>query len=470
MGAHIIGSGRLQEWRRPLTAVSTALVLLSGLVLTDAATAQAGTSPLGHIYWSNASGNTIGRAYLDGTDVDQSFISGASGPSSVLVHGQYIYWGNATGCTQDGACSGSIGRAHLDGTDVDEHFIAADTPYGLAVHGQYIYWGSTGIGKIGRADLNGTNVNPSFITGLNQPDGLVVDGQNIYWANNGSNTIGEADLNGTNVNQNFISGPKGPEGMAIDKQHIYWTNVSAGSIARANLDGTGVNESFIAHAGNSPTRVTVEGQHIYWTALATLAIPSPGTIGEADLDGTDVRNNLIYSGKSPVGVAVSPGSLPAPGSTTSGGSGSGGGGSGAGGSGAGGGGAGGSGGGGGGSSVHVVQGGGGSYHPGTDYFGPGHLLLPSPLGDGQCEYQEFRDGSYQAQIAVYEANCTQADVTGLGAPPAAGGAYNADGFHCTATAEGAGSEWGSDWSGTFYAYDCVAGAAQVAFNWGPHYS
>ncbi len=91
------------------------------------------------------------------------------------------------------------------------------------------------------------------------------------------------------------------------------------------------------------------------------------------------------------------------------------------------------------------------------------------MGDGQCEYQEFSDGSYQAQIAVYEASCALAHMTGLGAPPAAGGAYNSDGFHCTATAEGAGSEWGSDWSGTFYAYDCVAGAAQVAFNWGPHY-
>ena len=204
MSAHIIGSGRLQGWRRPLSAVSTALVVLSGLVLTDAAAAQAATSPLGHIYWSNASGNTIGRAYLDGSDVDQSFISGASGPSNVLVHGQYIYWGNATGCTEDGACNGSIGRAHLDGTDVNEHFIPADTPYGLAVHGQYIYWASTGIGKIGRADLNGTDVNPSFITGLNQPDGVVANGQNIYWANNGSNTIGEADLSGTDVNPNFI--------------------------------------------------------------------------------------------------------------------------------------------------------------------------------------------------------------------------------------------------------------------------
>ena len=120
MSAHIIGSGRLQGWRRPLTAAATALTLLSGLVFTVAvaAAAQAATTPLGHIYWANASGNTIGRADLDGTDVDQSFISGASGPSDVLVDGQYIYWGNATGCTEDGACDGSIGRAHLDGTEL----------------------------------------------------------------------------------------------------------------------------------------------------------------------------------------------------------------------------------------------------------------------------------------------------------------------------------------------------------------
>lgn len=78
MSAHIIGSGRLQGRRRPLTAAATALTLLSGLVFTVAATAQAATTPLGHIYWANASGNTIGRADLDGTDVDQSFISGAS--------------------------------------------------------------------------------------------------------------------------------------------------------------------------------------------------------------------------------------------------------------------------------------------------------------------------------------------------------------------------------------------------------
>ena len=575
---------------RAVWAIGAVLVTLVGVGQAVLAPALAAATPvaLGHIYWANASGNTIGEADLDGTHVNQNFITGASGPSDVLVHGQYIYWGNATGCTETGSCDGSIGRANLDGTDVNEHFIPADTPYGLAVHGEYIYWGAWGAGAIGRADLDGTHVDPHFISGLSQPDGVVADSQNIYWANNGSNTIGEADLDGTHVNPHFISGAKGPEGMAMDSHYIYWTNVSGASIGRADLDGTEVNENFIAGAGNYPTRVAVYNGHIYWTTWTALSVPSTGTIGEADLDGSDVKKDFIYSVNSPVGVAVSTGPVPVPGRATppvaapcqpviehvstfkavknpdvtitgkcfgTGGAYANGdsrhfritdlgphgtlreleeaakipqtwwnacaghtdavngytpnvvtctvptwtntsitfgsfgpaygedgwtvspgdkivvqvwnantlagpsmflltaaGGTGAGVSG-----------------VHVISGGGGSYYPGTDHFGAGHRLLPSPLGEGQCEYQEFSDGSYQAQITVYEATCTEADLTGLGAPRAAGGAYNADGFRCTATAEGAGSEWASAWRGTYYAYDCTAGAAQVAFNWGPHY-
>jgi len=117
----------------------------------------------------------------------------------------------------------------------------------------------------------------------------------------------------------------------------------------------------------------------------------------------------------------------------------------------------------------VISGGGTTSYPGTDHFGPGHRLLPAPIGEGQCEYQEFIDGSYQAQIAVNHASCAPADAVGTGAFEARGAAFHADGFSCTATAEGAGSEWASTWTGTYYAYDCQAGAAQIAFNWGRHY-
>ncbi len=116
----------------------------------------------------------------------------------------------------------------------------------------------------------------------------------------------------------------------------------------------------------------------------------------------------------------------------------------------------------------VVSGGVVSPCPGAGHFGPDHTLLPSPLGHDQCQYQ-FVDGSFQAQIAVSEANCAQADALGIGAYEAKGKPFAADEFNCKADAEGAGSEWASAWTGTYYAYNCKAGLVQVAFNWGEHY-
>ena len=261
------------------------------------------TNPM--LYWANASGNTIGEADLNGTHVDQSFIRGADGPSDVVVYGQYIYWANATGCTADGSCPGTIGRAELNGTHADEHFVPADTPYGLAIEGNYIYWSNYGSNSIGRANLNGTHVDQTFITTADEPDGVAVNGQSIYWANFSTNSIGRADLNGTHVDQTFITGTTQPEGMAIDGGSIYWVNHGAHSIGEATLAGGGVNERFIADAGAWPTRVTVSNQHIYWTTWTTNAVPSSGTIGEADLNGTGVNNQLVRSANTPVGVAVS---------------------------------------------------------------------------------------------------------------------------------------------------------------------
>jgi hypothetical protein len=39
----------------------------------------------GHVYWTNFETGAIGRAGLDGTAPDQSFITGAAGPVGVAV-------------------------------------------------------------------------------------------------------------------------------------------------------------------------------------------------------------------------------------------------------------------------------------------------------------------------------------------------------------------------------------------------
>ena len=96
----------------------------------------AGASPVpgcGHLYWTN--GYWIGRANLNGTDVNQKFITGASLPTGVTVAGGYIYWANNS--------IGTIGRARINGTDVNERFIIVKPTksrlglFGLALdHGQ----------------------------------------------------------------------------------------------------------------------------------------------------------------------------------------------------------------------------------------------------------------------------------------------------------------------------------------------
>ncbi len=106
--------------RRTRLGLLVAVVVGSGLC---AAQANA------YVYWSTE-GTTLGQANLDGTGVNQSFVTGATFSLGVAVDSQYIYWVNN---------SGSIGRANLDGTGTpNQSFITDISPVALAVNGQYI--------------------------------------------------------------------------------------------------------------------------------------------------------------------------------------------------------------------------------------------------------------------------------------------------------------------------------------------
>ena len=88
-----------------------------------------------YVYWTNASNGTIGRANLDGTNVNSSFITGADNPISIAVDAGHVYWGNTNGAR--------ISRANLDGTNVDLSFITGVYPAGIAVDAGHIYWTDT---------------------------------------------------------------------------------------------------------------------------------------------------------------------------------------------------------------------------------------------------------------------------------------------------------------------------------------
>jgi virginiamycin B lyase len=202
-----------------------------------------------HVYWTNYNSGTIGRAHLDGSGVRQNFITGASSPTDVAVHGKHIYWANLL----------TIGRANLDGSGVDQNFITGANfrPQGLAVDGKHIYWtnlpisGPPSDSTIGRAKLDGSAVNQNLIAGLNVSYGVAVDGKHIYWGeqphttSNGTisanGTIGRANLDGSGVDRNFITAEVSPGGIAVHGKHIYWGDERLtdpnSTIGRAHLLG-----------------------------------------------------------------------------------------------------------------------------------------------------------------------------------------------------------------------------------------
>jgi hypothetical protein len=199
-----------------------------------------------HIYWTNPFpvANTIGRANLDGSGVDQSFIGGVSGPADVAVDGAHVYWTNLNEQTN----TGTIGRANLVGTGVDNDFIPGlSGPVGIAVDGAHIYWTATRSGTIGRANLDGTGVDESFITGATAPVEVAVDGAHLYWTNNLTGTIGRANLDGTGVAQSFITGASGPGGIAVDGPTI---TELIGEVAELGLPH-GIERSLLAKLGGA---------------------------------------------------------------------------------------------------------------------------------------------------------------------------------------------------------------------------
>jgi virginiamycin B lyase len=257
--------------------------------------ATAKAAPPGFIFWSNLQTGRIGRASIDGTGVNQGFITGASQPGGVALDSQYVYWAN-TG-------SGTIGRATIKGTGVNQTFIRAGHPMSVAVDAQHIYWTDTSGGTIGRANVDGTGINRNFITVTDNPVGVAVNSKNIYWTT--MNSIGRANLDGTGVNQAFIHPLPAPDGIALDSAHIYWSSVPSSNLGRANLDGTGVILDFIP-AALTPLPVAVSGGRIYWGSLKT------NTVGEAKIDGTSPDNSFITGADTdgPSGLAVTGAAVP----------------------------------------------------------------------------------------------------------------------------------------------------------------
>jgi virginiamycin B lyase len=282
----------------PTTLVPT-LALLAALVSALALAPRAEA----FVYWGDNYQHAIGRANLDGTQVDEFFISGINDPTSIDIDARHIYWGTSSGLGPGEVFEPpAIARADLDGAQVNETFIAGVSPGDIAVGDDHIYWTDYSEPAIGRANLDGTVVERGFVDPGAEVSGIAVDANHIYWGQLGSQTqtasIGRANLDGTGVERGFVDPGAEVSGIAVDANHIYWgqlgSQTQTASIGRANLDGTAINRAFIPFTdGTAPFEVEVDAAHIYWISPAAQPTFSTETIGRANLDGTGVDHRFI---------------------------------------------------------------------------------------------------------------------------------------------------------------------------------
>ena len=168
----------------------------------------------------------LARWTQDGTVAQEGFIQ--KHITAAAVAGNYIYWLNSSGS--------AIGRANLDGSAENDSFITL--PSGsirsdsrLAVSGSYLYW--TAPSAIGRADLGAQSADATWLTLPANPAGVAVAGGHIYWdmgvdyntapCVSSCSWIGRANIDGTQPDNALIDagGANQLAGMAADATHLY---------------------------------------------------------------------------------------------------------------------------------------------------------------------------------------------------------------------------------------------------------
>ena len=245
------------------------------------------------IYWTNDDTDTIQRANLGGSNVQDIVTDGYPDGIALDIVGKKMYW---TDSILD-----KIQRANLDGSNVEDIATTGiDGPKAIAldVAGGKMYWTNRWGKKIQRANLDGSNVE-DIVTDV-YPDGIALDvaGGKMYWTDWLSRKIQRANLNGSNIIENLVTtGLDEPSGITLDvaRGKMYWADAGKGKIQRANLDGSNVQD--LATELGEPGRIA-------------LGPASPGMWNlDVNKDGSVTHLDIIEIGKN-YGETVTDGANP----------------------------------------------------------------------------------------------------------------------------------------------------------------
>lgn len=197
-----------------------------------------------YIYWSFSASGTIRRARLDGSEVNRSFITLKQGAvEGLAAEGSYLYWTSTVNPNHpalvEEESGGVVGRATLEGTEVNEVFVEGFNVYcsfcspyqryqplqitSIAANEGYLY---VSISEAPFGEGNNQAVYPAAIARISRSGGKPV--------------------------LNFMTGFRAHAGgdqrrpIAATNSAVYWLEPEAGqTIGRVDADGTHPHPEFI---------------------------------------------------------------------------------------------------------------------------------------------------------------------------------------------------------------------------------
>ena len=126
------------------------------------------------MYWTKWQGESINRANLDGSNVEEVLATGSYWPWAIALDldAAKMYW-------TIGGSIPRVRRANMDGSNVEDAVINLLRPQGITLdlHAGKVYWTEGPLLQtlLRRANLDGSNIEDLGVEGNTAPDGINID-------------------------------------------------------------------------------------------------------------------------------------------------------------------------------------------------------------------------------------------------------------------------------------------------------
>jgi uncharacterized repeat protein (TIGR01451 family) len=276
------------------SAIASACITEYATPTTNSGPDLIAAGPDGNLWFTESSGNNIGRITTAGVITEFPIPTSDSGPSGITAGPDGNLWFTEF-------LANNIGRITTPGV-ITEFPIptAGSAPLGITAGPDGNLW-FTGSDNIGRITTAGTITEFPIPTAASAPRGITVgaDG-NLWFTESSGNNIGRITTTGAITEFPIPTAKSGPDLIAAGPDGNLWFTESSGNIGRITTTGA-ITEFPIATSNSGPSSITAGPDGNLWFTEYL-----GNNIGRITMTGAITEFSIPTAGSLPLGITAGP--------------------------------------------------------------------------------------------------------------------------------------------------------------------